>query len=97
MSAVRKESSLKDELTCAICYDLFTEPVMLGCMHHFCKACIVTFWRGVRGPVSCPQCRHEFPSKHFQTNYLVAGVVERVKARQLTRGGMAIDSRRDDD
>lgn len=80
MSAVRKESSLKDELTCAICYDLFTEPVMLGCMHHFCKACIVTFWRGVRGPVSCPQCRHEFPSKHFQTNYLVAGVVERVKA-----------------
>uniref|UniRef100_A0A3B1ILX9 Tripartite motif containing 105 n=1 Tax=Astyanax mexicanus TaxID=7994 RepID=A0A3B1ILX9_ASTMX len=73
-------TTLREDLTCCICYELFTEPVMLGCMHHFCKRCISTYWRSLRGPVSCPQCRQEFPNKHFQTNYLVAGLVEKVKA-----------------
>ncbi|XP_028669591.1 tripartite motif containing 105 isoform X6 [Erpetoichthys calabaricus] len=71
--------NLTEDLTCAICYELFTQPVMLGCMHHFCKSCIMRFWRGSRGPVSCPQCRREFPNKQFQTNFLVAGVVEKVR------------------
>ncbi|XP_076878854.1 tripartite motif containing 105 isoform X2 [Brachyhypopomus gauderio] len=74
------KTSLKDDLTCAICYDLFKDPVMLGCMHHFCKRCISTYWRSMRGPVSCPQCRQEFPNKQFQINYLVAGLVEKVRA-----------------
>ncbi|XP_072520133.1 tripartite motif containing 105 [Salminus brasiliensis] len=82
-SAVSK-ATLREDLTCAICYDLFTEPVMLACMHHFCKRCITTYWRSLRGPVSCPQCRQEFPNKHFQTNYLVAGLVEKVKATSST-------------
>ncbi|KAG7464859.1 hypothetical protein MATL_G00170160 [Megalops atlanticus] len=76
----KKRSSLKEDLTCAICCDLFTDPVMLACMHHFCRACISTYWRGLRGPASCPQCRREFPNRQFQTNYLVAGMVEKVKA-----------------
>ncbi|XP_062856927.1 tripartite motif containing 105 [Trichomycterus rosablanca] len=72
--------SLKEDLTCAICCDLFRDPVMLGCMHHFCRKCITTYWRSIRGPAVCPQCRHEFPNKQFQTNYLVAGLVEKVRA-----------------
>ncbi|MCI4379744.1 hypothetical protein PGIGA_G00231950 [Pangasianodon gigas] len=72
--------SLSEDLTCAICCDLFREPVMLGCMHHFCRPCITTYWRGIRGPAVCPQCRREFPNKQFQTNYLVAGLVEKVRA-----------------
>lgn len=72
--------SLSEDLTCAICCDLFSDPVMLGCMHHFCKPCITTYWRGITGPAVCPQCRREFPKKQFQTNYLVAGLVEKVRA-----------------
>lgn len=72
--------SLREDLTCAICCDLFQDPVMLGCMHHFCKLCISRYWRGTQGPVTCPQCRKEFTSKHFQTNYLVAAMVEKVRA-----------------
>ncbi|XP_015243986.1 PREDICTED: zinc-binding protein A33-like [Cyprinodon variegatus] len=74
------KSSLRDDLTCAICCDLFREPVMLSCMHHFCKACISRYWRGTTGPVTCPQCRKEFRSKQFQTNYLVAAMVEKVRS-----------------
>ncbi|XP_038652127.1 tripartite motif containing 105 [Scyliorhinus canicula] len=68
-----------DELTCCICCEMFQEPVMLECMHHFCKKCILRFWRGSRSAVSCPQCRRQFSSKTFRTNYLVAGVVDRVR------------------
>ncbi|XP_018531134.1 tripartite motif containing 105 [Lates calcarifer] len=74
------KSSLREDLTCAICCDLFREPVMLACMHHFCKSCISRYWRGTQGPVTCPQCRKEFTCRQFQTNYLVAAMVEKVRA-----------------
>ncbi|XP_040904615.1 tripartite motif containing 105 [Toxotes jaculatrix] len=74
------KSSLREDLTCAICCDLFREPVMLACMHHFCKACISRYWRGIQGPVTCPQCRREFSCRQFQTNYLVKAMVEKVRA-----------------
>lgn len=78
--ATSSKGSLREDLTCAICCDLFREPVMLACMHHFCKPCISRYWRGTQGPVSCPQCRKEFSSKQFQTNYLVAAMVEKIRA-----------------
>ncbi|TKS72525.1 Zinc-binding protein A33 [Collichthys lucidus] len=77
--ATTSKISLREDLTCAICCDLFREPVMLACMHHFCKPCISRYWRGFQGPVSCPQCRKEFSTKEFQTNYLVAAMVEKVR------------------
>uniref|UniRef100_A0A672TEN2 Nuclear factor 7, ovary-like n=1 Tax=Sinocyclocheilus grahami TaxID=75366 RepID=A0A672TEN2_SINGR len=80
MATNKNKMSLREDLTCAICFELFKDPVMLGCMHHFCRRCIVSYWKTVRGPVSCPQCRQEFPNKCFQTNYLVAGLVEKVRA-----------------
>lgn len=78
--ATSSKVSLREDLTCAICCDLFRDPVMLACMHHFCKPCISRYWRGTQGPVSCPQCRKEFSSKQFQTNYLVTAMVEKVRA-----------------
>ncbi|XP_029439460.1 zinc-binding protein A33-like isoform X2 [Rhinatrema bivittatum] len=73
------EQSLKEELSCAICCDLFREPVMLECMHHFCKTCILRFWQGYQKVASCPQCRRECPGRSFRPSYLVAKVVERVR------------------
>ncbi|XP_061582194.1 tripartite motif containing 105 [Cololabis saira] len=79
-SSSTSKGSLREDLTCAICCDLFRDPVMLSCMHHFCKPCISRYWRGTHGPVTCPQCRKEFSCKQFQTNYLVAAMVEKVRA-----------------
>lgn len=73
------KGSLRDDLTCAVCCDLFREPVMLACMHHFCKLCICQYWSGTEGRIRCPQCRKEFSSKHFQTNYLVSSIVEKIR------------------
>ncbi|XP_078509692.1 zinc-binding protein A33-like isoform X1 [Lissotriton helveticus] len=74
-----QEPSLREELTCSICCDLFTEPVMLDCMHHFCKGCILKFWQASQKVASCPHCRRESPNKAFRTNYILARVVDRVR------------------
>ncbi|NXG59397.1 A33 protein, partial [Hemiprocne comata] len=74
-----QDRSLREELTCVICYDLFSEPVMLDCMHHFCKACIQEYWDSCDHVPICPQCRREFPSRAFRSHYLLAGLVEKVR------------------
>ncbi|NWU52181.1 NF7O factor, partial [Dromas ardeola] len=79
MAGRSQERSLREELTCVICCDLFSEPVMLDCMHHFCKACIQGYWESSARVPSCPQCRREFPSRAFRTHYLLSGLVEKVR------------------
>ncbi|XP_060096312.1 nuclear factor 7, brain-like isoform X2 [Heteronotia binoei] len=79
MSQKNQAQSLQEELTCAICYDLFRDPVMLECMHHFCKECIQSYWDRCSRVATCPQCRQEFPARSFRPHYLVAGVVETVR------------------
>ncbi|KAJ6667891.1 hypothetical protein lerEdw1_016212 [Lerista edwardsae] len=79
MAHKSQEQSLKEELTCAICYDLFRDPVMLECMHHFCRECIQGYWGRCSQVATCPQCRQEFPSRSFRPHYLVSGVVETVR------------------
>ncbi|XP_067160971.1 zinc-binding protein A33-like isoform X2 [Apteryx mantelli] len=79
MAGRSREQSLREELTCAICCELFSEPVMLECMHHFCKGCIQGYWARCPRTAACPQCRREFPSRRFRPHYLLAGLVETVR------------------
>ncbi|NXP90240.1 NF7O factor, partial [Passerina amoena] len=79
MAGSSQERSLREELTCAICCELFSEPVMLDCMHHYCRGCILRYWDScARGP-SCPQCRRSCPGRAFRTHYLLAGLVDKVR------------------
>lgn len=39
---------------CAICYDTYTNPIMLPCTHVFCGGCLLSWMRN--GHV-CPECR----------------------------------------
>lgn len=79
MAAGGPEHSLREELTCAICCELFSQPVMLDCMHHYCKACIQRYWASGPRVASCPQCRRQFPRPTFRTHHLLAGLVEKVR------------------
>ncbi|NXQ52460.1 NF7B factor, partial [Anthoscopus minutus] len=79
MAGRSQDRSLREELTCAICCELFSEPVMLDCMHHFCKGCIQEYWESCPHVPSCPQCRRKFPSRTFRTHYLLSGLVEKVR------------------
>ena len=50
------DTSVADELQCAICFDLMTSPVSLKCQHSFCTSCIQRT-AAQNGSVHCPLCR----------------------------------------
>ena len=52
---------LEEQLTCPVCFDLYTNPKTLPCLHSFCEACIERFPQDKEGEtyyLSCPTCRH---------------------------------------
>ncbi|KAG8438963.1 hypothetical protein GDO86_005228 [Hymenochirus boettgeri] len=76
---VPEESSLAEELTCSVCCDLLNDPVMLDCMHHFCRACILRFWDSSHRVSDCPYCRKVMPNRFVRTNHLLQKVVDLVR------------------
>ncbi|XP_067221613.1 nuclear factor 7, ovary-like [Chanodichthys erythropterus] len=44
-----------DELSCAVCCEIFKAPVVLSCSHSFCKECLQQFWR-TKKTQECPVC-----------------------------------------
>ena len=63
MAAKSQEKALKkleDQLTCAICLEVFKDPKLLQCFHVYCKECldrlVVTDQQG-QVSVRCPTCR----------------------------------------
>ncbi|CAL8385389.1 nuclear factor 7, ovary [Gadus morhua] len=47
------------DLCCAICYDIFRDPVVLQCSHSFCSGCLRDYWASRGGGRDCPLCRRE--------------------------------------
>lgn len=70
---------LHSELTCPVCLELFYEPVILECGHHFCRACITRCWEAkAEEPPSCPKCRKSCAPK-LRPNSLLCNVVDSVR------------------
>nr|XP_057935126.1 tripartite motif-containing protein 59 [Doryrhamphus excisus]XP_057935127.1 tripartite motif-containing protein 59 [Doryrhamphus excisus] len=58
--------TLEEDLTCSVCYSLFSDPRVLPCSHTFCKGCLdnvlqasvnYSVWRTLHHPLKCPICR----------------------------------------
>ncbi|XP_061917992.1 tripartite motif-containing protein 59 isoform X3 [Entelurus aequoreus] len=65
-SLVSSMDTLEEDLTCSVCYSLFSDPRVLPCSHTFCKACLdsvlqalpnYSIWRPIHQPLKCPICR----------------------------------------
>ena len=59
-------SSLVDEITCAICLDIFEEPKRTSCLHVACRRCLEEYHHSSKNEMdiaTCPQCRA--PSIHL--------------------------------
>ena len=57
-TAIKK---LEEQLTCAICLDLYTNPKTLPCFHSFCQQCLEGLPLDSQGDnyfIYCPTCRH---------------------------------------
>ncbi|XP_075433750.1 E3 ubiquitin-protein ligase TRIM11-like [Ascaphus truei] len=58
-------AAASEELSCSICLNIYTNPVMLTCGHNFCQDCIVMSLdrQQESGVYTCPECRAEFPQR----------------------------------
>jgi len=53
-----------EEKTCSICYDNYTNPILLPCTHVFCGGCLIS-WLQRGNSLSCPQCRLAIQSQQL--------------------------------
>lgn len=91
---------LEEDLTCAVCYSLFSDPRVLPCSHTFCKSCLDTLlqvssnyniWRPLRLPLKCPNCRSvaELPptgTEALPCNVSLKAIIEKYQRNGHPRG-----------
>ncbi|KAM9376719.1 zinc-binding protein A33-like [Pholidichthys leucotaenia] len=77
---------LQSELTCPVCLELFHDPVILECGHHFCQVCIIQCWEAKADELSsCPKCRKTCGRK-LRPNSLLCNVVDSVRRARSMDG-----------
>lgn len=73
-----------EDLSCSICLELFSDPVILECGHNFCQVCITRYWEEI--PVNggedvplptCPECRHKIPGGKFTANRVLGQLAQK--------------------
>ncbi|KAJ8355287.1 hypothetical protein AAFF_G00074890 [Aldrovandia affinis] len=76
-------SHLEEELSCPVCTEIFTDPVVLKCSHSFCKACLQKYWEQ-KGSRECPVCRRKSSMGHPLPNLSLRNACEAfLKERSL--------------
>lgn len=66
----------EEDLTCPICCEIFTDPVLLACSHSFCRVCLKRCWdTGLR---ECPVCRKKASKSSVPSNLALKNVCEAV-------------------
>ncbi len=72
-------------LTCKICYENFTRPKILDCLHSFCMPCLLShaIQNSLTETLPCPICRQEtrIPSgvSNLKDNFFIASLQETMK------------------
>ena len=51
--------NLREEVSCSVCSDIFTDPKHLSCLHSFCSKCIQQWYETCGGgeAIKCPKCQ----------------------------------------
>lgn len=82
---------LREELNCAICLDIYTDPVMLKCGHIFCHICIenVLDCQEASGEYSCPECRLQFEHRpSLEKNRKLCNIVEQFMSLHIEQDAL---------
>ncbi|XP_030064695.1 zinc-binding protein A33 isoform X2 [Microcaecilia unicolor] len=65
-----------EELTCPVCMQLFSNPIILECGHNFCSHCIDKVWENLE-VCSCPECQEVVPERKYTINRALASLVKK--------------------
>ena len=74
---------LEWELKCPLCREFFDAAVSLKCAHVFCSLCIRRHLELTTA--SCPSCRTPASASDFRADPVVAGVVKKLRLRNLRK------------
>lgn len=66
----------EEDLTCPICCNIFSDPVLLACSHSFCRGCLERCWES--GLRQCPLCRKKVTKSSVPSNLALRNVCEAV-------------------
>ncbi|XP_035501880.1 E3 ubiquitin/ISG15 ligase TRIM25 [Scophthalmus maximus] len=85
MSLSKPEEQLAIELSCPICLQLYSDPVVLPCGHNYCRACISKTTgfadEGDKVLPRCPECREEYKGvDSLQRNFKLCSIIEGYQA-----------------
>mmetsp|Transcript_21498 Transcript_21498/g.30121 ORF Transcript_21498/g.30121 Transcript_21498/m.30121 type:complete len:258 (-) Transcript_21498:177-950(-) len=90
------EEDNHEDLTCAICYFHYAEPVKTPCGHIFCKNCLVKTFGFIRPP-RCPMCRADCTSVRvfeLKVDTEIEKAVRRVDSEYKERASKATAERK---
>ncbi|XP_062335879.1 nuclear factor 7, ovary-like [Osmerus eperlanus] len=65
----------EEDLSCPVCRDIFTDPVILSCSHSFCKACLQEYWKHSKSQ-ECPLCRRRSSKLEQPCNLVLKNLCE---------------------
>uniref|UniRef100_L7N321 RING-type domain-containing protein n=1 Tax=Xenopus tropicalis TaxID=8364 RepID=L7N321_XENTR len=75
--------SLRAEVTCSACREIYTDPVTLPCGHNFCLCCIGRHWdwqKGIEEDPSCPECMKTYRRRpELNRNLTLRNIAERFR------------------
>ncbi|KAM6172871.1 LOW QUALITY PROTEIN: tripartite motif-containing protein 6-like [Erethizon dorsatum] len=88
-------ASVEKEVTCAMCLELLTEPLSLGCGHSLCQACVTVnsaeAEAGSGKESSCPVCGVRYPRGNLCADQHQADIVEKLREVKLSTVGKKRD------
>ncbi|XP_030641253.1 zinc-binding protein A33-like [Chanos chanos] len=70
-----KHFQSKEDLSCPVCCDIFTDPVLLPCSHSVCEVCVQKFWEAKQFQ-ECPVCRRRSSKEKPPRNLALKNLCE---------------------
>ncbi|XP_067312778.1 E3 ubiquitin-protein ligase TRIM39 [Pseudorasbora parva] len=88
-SSSHSKSPLEDELSCPVCCEIFTDPVVLKCSHSFCRFCLHQFWSRKAAKRECPVCRRKSSLTEPTVSLALKNVCDAILQEQKRQAGSA--------
>ena len=82
--------NLREEVSCSVCSDIFTDPKHLPCLHSFCLHCLKQWHRTSHGrdTIRCPKCQavSRIPEsgdlKDLPTSFYLNGLIDMLAIKE---------------
>ena len=85
--------NLREEVSCSVCSDLFTDPKHLSCLHSFCLKCLKRWYEtgGGGDAIRCPKCQtfSQVPAsgdlKDLPTSFYLNGLIDVLAIKECSK------------